>query len=78
MTKSKLAQQDTGVCGKVSRCQLAGCDTGIAMCHFEVGIREVNQRGGWQIKQAPQQKVFRICCELDRRILSVNEPILVK
>ena len=35
---------------------LQDIDMGIAMCHFEVGIREKNRRGSWQIVQAPQQK----------------------
>lgn len=35
---------------------LQDVDMGIAMCHFEVGIREVNQRGSWEVMQAPQQK----------------------
>ena len=35
---------------------LQDIDMGIAMCHFEVGVREINQVGSWQIVQAPQEK----------------------
>jgi hypothetical protein len=35
---------------------LQDIDMGIAMCHFEVAIRQLNQRGHWKILQAPQQR----------------------
>ena len=31
-------------------------DMGIAMCHFEVALQEMNLKGSWQNGQAPQQK----------------------
>jgi len=37
---------------------LQDIDMGIAMCHFEVAIRELNQKGHWKILQVPQQRVL--------------------
>ena len=37
---------------------LQDVDMGIAMCHFEIGIRETNQGGRWEQVQPPQQKVL--------------------
>jgi hypothetical protein len=47
-----------GYAEKYPGVSLQDIDMGIAMCHFEVAIRELNQRGHWKILQAPQQRVL--------------------
>ena len=44
-----------GYAEKYPGVSLQDIDMGIAMCHFEVAMRELNQRGHWKILQAPQQ-----------------------
>ena len=45
-----------GYAEKYPAVSLQDIDMGIAMCHFEVAIQELNQRGHWKILQAPQQR----------------------
>ncbi len=47
-----------GYAEKYPGVSLQDIDMGIAMCHFEVAIRELNQRGRWKILQIPQQKLL--------------------
>ena len=47
-----------GYAEKYPGVSLQDIDMGIAMCHFGVAIRELNQRGHWKILQAPQQRVL--------------------
>jgi len=35
---------------------LQDVDMGIAMCHFEVALREMNEKGRWEIIQSPRQQ----------------------
>lgn len=62
-----IKEKDTEVCHfylsrtpgyaeKYPAVSLQDIDMGIAMCHFEVAIQELNQRGHWKILQAPQQR----------------------
>ncbi len=47
-----------GYAEKYPEASLQNIDMGIALCHFEIGAQEVNQRGGCRIVQAPEQNVF--------------------
>jgi nitroreductase len=45
-----------GYAEKYPEVSLQDVDMGIAMCHFEVGIRQIDQRGSWHIVHSPPQK----------------------
>ncbi len=47
-----------GYAQKYPGVSLQDIDMGIAMCHFEAAIRELNQKGHWKILQAPQEKAL--------------------
>jgi nitroreductase len=47
-----------GYAEKYPEVSLQDVDMGIAMCHFEVGAREINLKGSWKTLQVPQQKVL--------------------